>query len=507
MNPPKLQLSLLIVGLGLPMSGDSQIYTLSAPIGGSVSMGATDLLGPPGSASGGTNLPFGMLNETIYVDLTAQTVRQVGQFSISPGNATFVIHETNQIPQPFPNPPLLVPGNVTVSLSFSGTTVSFDTGPRSVSYNSSTGNFIFDGVINPPPTSYTGSYSLFTGGQTLTGPFSYSLSLKDPDYPVCMFTSLSGTGYPASVQLAGFASAGLYPGNALYTSTPNVVADVTATNAFHLQLKPGAQNWWGNIVENWSWSLGPVTAALAVTNPPTITSQPQSQTVYALTNAQFNATVVGTPPLFYQWSLNGTNISGATSSTLTVSNVSPSDLGFYSVVVTNGFGLVTSSNALLSMYPFIATPFSGAVTYWGKDATFSVSAWGTGPLSYQWFQNGVALQNATNQSLTLTSIQFTNAGLYSVVVSSSLGSVANTPEQVIVNPAGVSLGLYPGVTISGVVGYNYIIQRTADLSDTNSWVTMANLILGQPVQLWVDTNIDASLPAHPHHFYRVLPGQ
>lgn len=104
-------------------------------------------------------------------------------------------------------------------------------------------------------------------------------------------------------------------------------------------------------------------------------------------------------------------------------------------------------------------------------------------------------------------MQATNAGLYSVVLTSPLGSVTNPPAQVVVNPAGVTLGLYPGVTIDGVVGYNYIIQNTADLSNTNAWVTLTNLTLVQPVQLWVDTNADASLPANPHRFYRVLPGQ
>lgn len=102
---------------------------------------------------------------------------------------------------------------------------------------------------------------------------------------------------------------------------------------------------------------------------------------------------------------------------------------------------------------------------------------------------------------------FTNAGFYSIVVSSSLGSATNTPEEVVVNPAGVSVGLYPGVTVGGVVGYNYIIQRTADLGNTNSWVTMTNMTLTQPLELWVDTSVDASLPANPYHFYQVLSGQ
>jgi hypothetical protein len=212
-------------------------------------------------------------------------------------------------------------------------------------------------------------------------------------------------------------------------------------------------------------------------------------------------------PITYQWQFNGSNITGATSATLTVSNITQCNLGNYAVVVTNDFGSTTSSNASLSMYPFLATPFGGLDTYWGYTNTLSVQAWGTGPLSYQWYQNGAAIDGATNQTLTLAGIQTTNAGLYTVVVTSALGSVTNAPEQVIVNPAGVSVALYPGVTVQGVAGYTYIIQSTANLSDTNSWVTMTNLTLTQPIQLWMDTNTDASLPGNAYRFYRVLPGQ
>jgi len=241
--------------------------------------------------------------------------------------------------------------------------------------------------------------------------------------------------------------------------------------------------------------------------PPSITGQPQPVAVDAGDNASFSVTATSAAPLGYQWSLNGTNISGATASSLTITNVRQSDLGSYSVVVTNTFGSVTSSNAMLLMYPFIATPFAGAITYWGKDATLSVAAWGTGPLSYQWLDNGVAILNATNTTLNLSSVQFTNAGLYSVVVASALGSVTNIPEQVVVEPAGVSLGFCPTLTISGVTGYSYIIQSSTNLANTNAWVTLTNLTLTQPVQLWVDTNVDASSPFNPMNFYRVLPGQ
>jgi len=249
------------------------------------------------------------------------------------------------------------------------------------------------------------------------------------------------------------------------------------------------------------------TSVIYIYSQMSITAQPQSLAVNAYDIASFSVTATGTPPLTYQWSFDGTNIPGATSSILTISNVVQTNVGSYAVVVTNVFGSTNSSPATLSMYPFLAAPFGGLDTYWGYTNMLSVVAWGTGPLSYQWFDDGIAIDNATNQTLSFTAIQLTNAGLYSVVVSSALGSVTNTPEQVVVNPAGVSFGgLYPSVIIQGVVGYNYIIQSTANLSDTNSWVTVTNVTLTQPIQLWIDSNTDASLPANPNRFYKVLPG-
>ena len=240
--------------------------------------------------------------------------------------------------------------------------------------------------------------------------------------------------------------------------------------------------------------------------PPTIASQPQSATVNAHGNTSFNVTASGTMPLSYQWSLNGTNILGATAASLTNSNVTQDALGAYAVVVGNAFGSTTSSNAFLSMRPYIHKPFLGAITYWGKEGSFSVEAWGSGPLRYQWYWNGATVQNATNQTLSIPTMQFTNAGLYSVVVSSALGSVTNTPAEVVVNPAGVALGMFPGVFVTGVVGYTYSIQATSDLSNTNSWTTVATLTLMQPVQLWVDTRVDALSPTNPHKYYKVVAG-
>ncbi|MEI6566561.1 MAG: immunoglobulin domain-containing protein, partial [Verrucomicrobiota bacterium] len=238
-----------------------------------------------------------------------------------------------------------------------------------------------------------------------------------------------------------------------------------------------------------------------------ITSQPQNQTLTSGSNAVFKVTAAGTLPISYQWKHNGTNIPSATSSSYQITNASESHLGGYTVLLTNSFGSVESSSAELSMYPFLAVPFKGAVTCWGRDTNLSVRVWGTGPMSYQWLKGGVKISGGTNDTLYLPQIQFSDAGMYSLIARSPLGSVTNSPGQVVVNPAGVTLGLYPGVTIEGVVGYRYLVQRSQDLSNTNSWTTMTNLTLQKAVQLWIDTNSNVALPNTPNSFYRVLPGQ
>jgi choice-of-anchor C domain-containing protein len=86
-------------------------------------------------------------------------------------------------------------------------------------------------------------------------------------------------------------------------------------------------------------------APFIVTQPPAIL------TLYPATSGTIGVVAAGTIPLSYQWLLNGGVISGETNSTLTVSNVSLAQNGnFYSVVVTNLGGSITSSSTLLNVF-------------------------------------------------------------------------------------------------------------------------------------------------------------
>ena len=296
----------------------------------------------------------------------------------------------------------------------------------------------------------------------------------------------------------------------LYYQWANSLGPIPGATNASFSLNPAQTNNWDNYFVVITNAYGAATSAitpLVVYGPVGVISEPMSQVVPLGASAAFAVFATGFPPPVYQWTLNGTNLVGRTSNTLTVTNVGLKDAGYYQALINNGYSTNNSYLTPLNILPSLVTPFSGGTTVWGKSATFSVEAAGSGQLNYQWYFNGVPINGATGTNLNFASIQFTNAGLYSVVVSSPYGSVTNDAYQVIVNPASVALGFYPGLTVGGVVGYSYVIQSTTNLADTNAWVTLTNLTLTQPVQLFIDTNVDASSPFNPKTFYKILPGQ
>ncbi len=102
-------------------------------------------------------------------------------------------------------------------------------------------------------------------------------------------------------------------------------------------------------ITNLGGSVNSTAAILVVNAAPSITGQPQSQTVSTGMPAPFTVSVSGTAPLIYQWSHNGNAISGATASSYTVVSAQTNDAGTYSVVVTNVVGSATSSSAFLNV--------------------------------------------------------------------------------------------------------------------------------------------------------------
>jgi hypothetical protein len=119
---------------------------------------------------------------------------------------------------------------------------------------------------------------------------------------------------------------------------------------------------------------------------PNILTQPTNVTVYAGQTANLTVGATGIPVPAYQWLRSGTNVPGATSATLSITNAQVGDAGSYSVVVSNAGGAVTSSVAALTVIA-ISQPAISEPSWNGSQ--FSLTVNGQSGLDY-------AVQFSTN---------------------------------------------------------------------------------------------------------------
>jgi hypothetical protein len=204
-------------------------------------------------------------------------------------------------------------------------------------------------------------------------------------------------------------------------------------------------------------------------------------------SAAFAIVATGSSPLKYQWSANGTPISGATSSTYTTAATTTADNGSqFTVTVSNSAGSVTSNAATLTIIaapvaPTITTePLSQTITA-GQTATFSVVAAGTAPLNYQWEKNSIAISGATGASyVTPAETTSDNGALFTVVVSNSGGAVTSTAATLTVTAPGTLSSSSSSLSFGAVnVGSTSTLSST--LTNTGgSSVTVSGVSIAGP---------------------------
>jgi uncharacterized delta-60 repeat protein len=228
------------------------------------------------------------------------------------------------------------------------------------------------------------------------------------------------------------------------------------------------------VVTNAIGAITSTAATLVVNVPPSFTTQPASGTKNAGETATFTVVATGTPVPTYQWFKDGTAVTGATGSSLTLTNLAVTDAGGYTVAASNAAGSATSDTATLSVNipPAISAsplPQSGIV---GGTAIFSVVATGTPVPSYQWRKNGIALTGATSTTLTLSGLQSADAGSYNVVVTNVAGSVTSSTAQlnvaVVATPPVITSQPVSATAASGSAT-QLVVEATGTPTPTYQW--------------------------------------
>ena len=243
--------------------------------------------------------------------------------------------------------------------------------------------------------------------------------------------------------------------------------------------------------------------------PPTIVSQPAGQIAPVGGNATFSVSATGSPPLGYQWKLNGsTVISNATNSSLTISNVQPVQSGnLYSVTVFNTGGSTNSTAAALTVNTgFCTPPPSGLVSLWPGEGS-AADSFGT---NNGLLENGVSFTagvvgsafnfNGTNQYVRVpqapslnVSNQVTidfwmNADPSTPIGSKLEGLVTADFYGIEINSSGPRPGLYFYLSTNRETSYS----SSADLNGggmvfpAGQWHHVAATYDGAKIQMYLD---------------------
>lgn len=212
-------------------------------------------------------------------------------------------------------------------------------------------------------------------------------------------------------------------------------------------------------------------------SPPLVRQMSSNQMVLPGERLTLNVTASGTPPLFYQWRQNGTNIAGSTCAILRFPWIDDSHAGQYSVLIANTFGVITSAVVqVMVLHPVQLSSRGGgtidkspnAAGYTnGQSVTLTATPW-PGWTFLQWLGD-VAGTNA------VTTVQVKNRSLCAQALFGTSLSIDVTGDgSVLVDPAAT---LYPHGTVARLTAVpqvgNYFASWGGAAAGTNNPLSFA----------------------------------
>jgi hypothetical protein len=361
----------------------------------------------------------------------------------------------------------------------------------------------------------TAMFSVVAGG---TGPFTYQWQFNGTNLPAGVITTVAGNGMGGYSGDGGAATnAEFYPqgvgvdasGNLFIADyennrirkvagipqySPNlptfIVGNVSSANAGNYSV----------VISNEFGSITSSNATLTIVFPPSITSQPQSQTVLLGTSVNFSVLPSGSLPLTYQWLFNGANIIGATNFSYTMTNAQSANAGIYTVVISNPYGTSTSSNAILQVLPANTILWTGGsgdwntATNWNTGAVPSTNddvAVGFGPNITVTQSSGANTVNSLiNEQVFVLSggtLTVANGVRADNLLFLSGGTLRNT-TVVATNGFSLIASNASGATLDGVTIYGSLDVGNnvngASLTVTNGLVLNGTALVGNPTNGW-----------------------
>ena len=230
--------------------------------------------------------------------------------------------------------------------------------------------------------------------------------------------------------------------------------------------------------------------AIVGPSPPSLLSQPPDETVWAGLPATFTVNAAGTPPLGFQWQVNGEIIEGATNSFHRIARTTAGHAGLYSVLVSNARGTAPSreSQLIVRPNPGILLQPRGQTCLFGGSTSLRVTVEGQGPAGYQWFFDGTALDGATQSSLGLSNLSPAGAGDYWCVVTNAFGGITSSVARI-----SVVLPLQPTNQVAWVSGSAIFTTTNAGTEPiTFQWCSQDGPVAGATGPVLELTNLSFS---------------